>query len=208
MKFFLLCALVLFGSTSLSAQTNVPASAPDISVVKSSWTKERVDFEGDPFNNQMETADDSKVPQRNDKRMIELKKGGTTPEADRLTRDTGSSLNYEINKKTGARFRFLYKTLILNIGTKTTKVIDWDYVFIDTQTKTELGRRQFTNVASVAPGKSKELKLLTVSPPTRMVNVNSLNKNERNGVSESVVIVRVEYTDGSVWQLAENPVRQ
>jgi len=208
MKFFVLCALVLFGPTTLTAQTNRPPSASGISVIKFSWIKERVDWEGDPFSNPTESSDSSKVPLRNDKRMTELKKGGTTPEADRATRDTGSNLNYEINNNSRARFKFMYKTLLRNTGTKTTKVIDWDYVFVDSQTKTELGRRQFTNVAAVAPGKSKELRLLTVSPPTRMVNVDSLNKNQRNNLLETVVIVRVEYTDGSVWQLPNRSISQ
>lgn len=208
MKFFLVCALAVLGPTTLSAQSSGHPDASGISVVKSSWIKQRVNWEGDPFGNQTDPVEDSKIPQRNDKRMMELRKGGTTPEADRLTRDTGTNLNYEIDKNKPVRFRFLYKTLLLNTGTKTTKVIDWDYVFSDSTTKTELGRRQFTNVASVAPGKSKELKLLTISPPSRIVNLSSLSKNERNNLSETVVIVRVEYMDGSVWQLHNAATKQ
>ncbi len=203
MKVILLCALALLGIAVTSAQTVPRSTGPGIAVVKFSWIKERVGLEGDSFTGSR-NPEEAKVPAGNDKKMIEPKKGGTTPEADRTFRDSGNeALKYEINQNTTARYRFVYKTFVQNTGSKTAKVIDWDYVFIDSQTKTELGRKKFSSAIAVAPGKSKELKFLTVSPPVRMVSVKSLSKNERTNLEETVVIVRVEYMDGSVWQLPE-----
>jgi hypothetical protein len=66
-----------------------------------------------------------------------------------------------------------------------------------------LDRREFTSVQNIAPGKQKELSFTLLTPPTRRISVHSLDKKERSGIGEKVVIVRVKYADGSVWQLPE-----
>jgi hypothetical protein len=86
-----------------------------------------------------------------------------------------------------------------NNDTRSIKAIDWDYIFFDVLNENELGRRQFTSEEKIAPGKTKELKFFISTPPTKTISVNSLNKREREGLSEAVVIVRIEYADGSSW---------
>lgn len=39
------------------------------------------------------------------------------------------------------------------------------------------------------------------APPTHSISVYSLDRKERIGFDEQVVIVRVKYSDGSVWQV-------
>ncbi|HEU4768256.1 MAG TPA: hypothetical protein VFS77_12815, partial [Pyrinomonadaceae bacterium] len=78
--------------------------------------------------------------------------------------------------------------------------IDWDYVFIDGATGEELNRHQFASSKTIAPGKSKELSFMLSVPPTKRISVNALNKQERSGVSDQVVVVRIKYADGSVWE--------
>jgi hypothetical protein len=99
------------------------------------------------------------------------------------------------------RYYFLYRASVKNTSTLAIKEIDWDYVFVDAVTGDELDRRQFTSVQNIGPGKQKELTFTLTTPPTRRISVHSLDKNERNGISEQVVIVRVRYADGSEWQL-------
>lgn len=88
-----------------------------------------------------------------------------------------------------------------NSGAKTITAVDWDYVFFDTNNQSEIGRRRFRSEEKIAPGKSKELKYFITTPPTQTVSIHSLDKNERANLGEEVVIVRVEYADGSIWQL-------
>ena len=98
-----------------------------------------------------------------------------------------------------ARYAFVYKLAIQNNSEKTIKEIDWDYVFFDAATGTEVGRRQFTGVEKISPGKSKELIFQVASPPTKTISVYALNKNERRGLTESIELIRITYSDGSVW---------
>ena len=53
----------------------------------------------------------------------------------------------------------------------------------------------------IARLEQKELVFQLPTPPTRRISVHSLDKKERNGIDERVVIVRVKYADGSEWQM-------
>jgi hypothetical protein len=201
----LLCVIawMLLLAVAISAQSlSASVSSPQLSVLKFSWSKERVGWERDPFSGPIENFDEMRVRARNEKRILDAKKGGNSAEVDKLARDARSddALISLIHKDTPARYGFVYKTSVQNKGPKEIRTIDWDYVFFDTQTQTELGRRQFSSDEPIAPGKSKELKFFISSPPVRTISVNSLNKNERNNLGEAVVIVRIEYADGSTWQ--------
>jgi len=58
----------------------------------------------------------------------------------------------------------------------------------------------FTSDEEVSSGKSKELIVVLSKAPTQTVRLTTLNSNERAGMIERVSLVRVEYTDGTVWQ--------
>jgi hypothetical protein len=203
MKDVVVILLVLFASTSATAQ--VTARAPDlsgISVLKFSWSKERIGWEQDPFGGPIESFDEMRVRTRNEKRVMDAKKGGNGSEVSRAERDakTDEALIASIHKNTNTRYVFVYKLLLQNNDARPIKSIDWDYVFSDVSTGQELGRRQFTSLEKVGAGKTRELKFFIPIAPTKTISVSSLNKHEREGLSEAIVIVRVEYADGSLWQ--------
>ena len=203
MKLLITAACLLTSSYAVFGQTATQSSdLPQLAVLKYSWNKERVGWERDPFSGPVENFDEMRVRARNEKRILDAKKGGNSAEVNKLERDARSdqALISEIHKNTPARYGFVYKTSIRNDGTKTIKSIDWDYVFYEAGSRTEMGRRQFTSSEKIQPGKTKELKFFIKGPPTRTISVNALNKNERVNLGEEIVIVRVEYEDGSVWQ--------
>jgi hypothetical protein len=90
---------------------------------------------------------------------------------------------------------------VKNVSTKQITEIDWDYVFLDAVSGEELDRRQFTSVQNIGPGKQKELVFQLQTPPTRRISVQALDKKERVGLDERILIVRIKYADGSVWQM-------
>jgi hypothetical protein len=203
MKIFITAACLLASAYAAFGQTATQSSdLPQLAVLKYSWNKERVGWERDPFSGPVENFDEMRVRSRNEKRILDAKKGGSSAEVNKLERDARSdqALISEIHKNTPARYGFVYKTSIRNDGTKTIKAIDWDYVFYDVGSQTELGRRQFTSLEKIPPGKTKELKFFIKGPPTRMISVQALNKNERVNLGEAILVVRVEYEDGSFWQ--------
>ncbi len=204
MKLLVMLGFILSTSFVTIAQTaHVTEPAPKLAVVKSSWSKERIGWEQDPFSGPIENFDEMRVRARNEKRILDAKKGGNGAEVNKAERDARSddALISRIHQNTGARYGFVYKVSVQNNSEKVIKAIDWDYVFFDSETKSELGRRQFASEEKIAPGKTRELKFFIASPPTQTISVNELNANERKDLGEVVVIIRVEYADGSNWQL-------
>ena len=61
-------------------------------------------------------------------------------------------------------------------------------------------RREFTSEEKISPGKSKELSFFITTPPAQRISIYALDKKERDGLDGHVVVVRVLYDDGTVWE--------
>jgi hypothetical protein len=174
---------------------------PTVEVIKFSWSKERLNWERDPFAGPVENFDEMRARARNEKRLDDAKRGGGGSGADRIKRESkADEANLKQQREKGPpRYVFVYKTKIKNNAPTAITAIDWDYVFHDRVTGEELGRRQFASTETVGSGKSRELTFTVSAPPTQRISVYSLDKNERAGLVEEVIIVRVEYSDGTEW---------
>ena len=199
--------IVVSAPLVLWAQDRGAVSVPDVQVVKHSWSKERVGWERDPFGGPIENFDEMRVRTRNEKRIMDAKRGGSSVESSKAERDalTDQALISAIHKAPPARYGFSYKVSFQNNGSKEITSIDWDYVFYDAISQTELGRKEFGSEEKIAPGKTKEFKFVIASPPARRISVHALNKHERDGLSERIEFVRVQYADGTVWQRPTAP---
>ena len=200
--FALLLSLLLF---QVAAQAQAPSSptAPEVEVVKFSWSKERLNWEVNPFSGPNENFHEMQFRARGEKRVSDAKRSGTTGQQASAERDAKvDAAIIQANRQPSgpARYYFIYKASVKNSGTKPIEEIDWDYVFIDSATGQELNRHQFTSTKTIAPGKSKELTFMLSAAPTKRISVNALNKQERSGIADHVVVVRVKYSDGTVWQ--------
>lgn len=200
MKNTLLAILVLCSvSVVVDAQSSVSTDGPVV-VLKHSWTKERINWEGDPFGGPVENFDELRR-RRVDERRIERARGsGNLGEAAKVEREMRAEQVLKSKPPAAPRYAFIYKVSIKNNSDKTIKSIDWDYVFFSANTQNEAGRLEFTSDEKIGPGKSKEINMMARKPPARTISVYALDKNERQGLDGQIVIMRVEYTDGSVWQ--------
>jgi uncharacterized protein affecting Mg2+/Co2+ transport len=205
-----LSALLFLACTFSAARAqSTPPPAPDahgLVVVKFSWSKERLNWEGDPFGGPNENFDQMRVRMRNEKRILDAKAaGGNQVELNKVEREArADSANIErIRAKSPARYGFVYKATLHNGGGKAVKAVEWDYVFTDAATRQEVGRRQFSSEERIAPGKKKEFAFFVSAPPAQTVSVDALNRKERDGLAEEVVLVRVTYEDGTVWERPE-----
>ena len=61
-------------------------------------------------------------------------------------------------------------------------------------------RRQFLCGVNIKPAKDKELQAFSVSAPSDVVSVETLSNKTGNALQEKIVINRVEYADGTIWQ--------
>jgi hypothetical protein len=152
---------------------------------------------GSPFTplNGSDPADEMRSRARNERRVAQG--GGERAKRDAKADEANLA---KIREKNPSQYYFIYKTKIKNNHTAAITQIDWDYVFYERDTENELGRQQFTSDEHVGPGKTKELTVTITSPPTRTVSVTSLNLEEHDRFTEKIILIRVQYADGRVWQ--------
>lgn len=200
MKSFLLILSFMFLNSAVPAQSPaVPTDAPELTIVKHGWTKERINWEGDPFGGPVENFDDLRRRTADERRVARARATGNIGEAAKVERESRAEQVIKSRPPTPPRYAFLYKVFVQNTSNKTIKAIDWDYVFsISKADETE--RLEFTSEAKIGPGKTKELSVTAHKPPVKTVSVYALGKSERQGLDGQVVVMRIQYTDGSVWQ--------
>jgi hypothetical protein len=191
----------LTATVSIAQTGSLVDDRSGIEVVKFSWSKERINWERDPFGGPVENFDETRARQRNERRIEDAKRGGSA-EVDKIKREArADAANIAAkHRQAPSRYVFVYKTTVKNLSDKAIKSIDWDYVFFDRETETELGRREFTSEEKISPGKAKELTVTITKPPTQTISLTALNSGERKSLVERVVIMRIDYADGTVWQ--------
>ena len=95
---------------------------------------------------------------------------------------------------------FSFRVKVQNAGANAIEILFWEYQFIDSANPALMTRRQFLCGVNIKPDKQKELQAFSLSGPGEVVSVGSLGRNAANPFQEKVVINRVEYADGSIWQ--------
>jgi hypothetical protein len=190
MKSLALIAILLLGISIVCAQQQLS----DVEVLKASWSKVRIGWERDPFAGPLENFDEMRSRARNERRIAQ----GGGERAKREAKADEANLAKQREQKP-PRYYFVYKTKIKNNSGAAIVQIDWDYIFFERGTENEMGRQQFTSDEQIPPGKTKELTVTMLSPPTKTVSVTSLNLEERDRFTEKIVLVSVKYADGRVW---------
>jgi hypothetical protein len=96
---------------------------------------------------------------------------------------------------------FTYNVKVRNAGKKIIEVMFWEYQFKEAANPANVVRRQFLCGVNIKPDKEKELLAFSLSGPSDVISVASLAKHQpENLFIEKVVINRVEYADGTIWQ--------
>jgi len=95
---------------------------------------------------------------------------------------------------------FAYRVKVQNQSTKVVEIVFWEYQFQDPAQPDLVARRQFLCGVNILGGKGKELEGFSLSGPSDVINVKTLANNPANPFKETVLINRVEFSDGSIWQ--------
>jgi hypothetical protein len=93
-----------------------------------------------------------------------------------------------------------YRVKFQNAGEKAVEVLFWEYQFTETANPSNVARRQFLCGVGIKPGKEKEVISFSVSGPSNVVSAGSLASETSPAYGERVVVNRVEYADGTIWQ--------
>ena len=96
---------------------------------------------------------------------------------------------------------YMYVAKLKNASSKIIEAVFWEYQFRESSDSEHLSRRQFLCVVPLKPEKDKELKGFSLSGPSDVVSVGTLaKKDHEKAFNETIVINRVEFTDGTTWQ--------
>ena len=196
MRYLCLILLLLVSGVAVGQSPSAPPDASALEVLKFSWSKERINWEHDPFGGPIENFDEMRARSRSERQVQGAKQGGKVQQ-DAKADAANLAL---LHQTTPSQYVFTYKTTVRNLSNKTIKSVDWDYIFLDKSTNTELGRQQFTSEERIGPGKSKELIVAIRKPPTHTISVTALNKGEGDSLMGRIVILGVQYSDGTAWQ--------
>ena len=186
--------LFLLGAGAAAAQTPTatPAAPPDLVLLKQKWQSftRNPALDADPFDANEEFEDARQAQRINEIRNTIRARGGEPREP---TPARVSKINNPDSKQI---VTYDYRAKVKNTGAKTIRVIDWGYTFLDPETRQEIGRHLYTTRVKIRPGRDSELIGRSGKPQTSTVSV----KNAGKELGEQVVIYRVQYDDGSVWQ--------
>jgi hypothetical protein len=118
---------------------------------------------------------------------------GRSAALDKAVRDARAPKTHEVDG-------YAYKVKVRNAGGKVIEVLFWEYQFEEAADPSNLARRQFLCGVSIKGGKEKELLAWSASGPNGAISIDSLAGKAGSPYRERVVVNRVEYADGSIWQ--------
>ena len=130
---------------------------------------------------------------------------GTAPERDpQLDKlETRSASLDNIGQQTSESRRvdgFTYEVKFKNLETKQAQTIFWEYQFKETANPQNASRRRFICGVKIKPDQEKLVQVFSTLGPGTVINLRNLTKGSGKQFDESVVIDRIEYEDGSLWQ--------
>ncbi len=183
----------------------VPQEGSTLVVLASKWTKSRQIVERlNPVVNTAPAA--AMIPENRNferNRRINSPAGVRDPNIDTvdgraaaLERSIQESRTLEAKPLDG----YAYRVKVKNSSPKIVEIIFWEYQFIDPADPASASRRQFLCAVNIKADKEKEIQAFSISGPSGVVNVGTLSKKEANPYQERIVINRVEYADGTIWQ--------
>jgi len=75
-----------------------------------------------------------------------------------------------------------------------------EYQFKETANPANVSRRRFVCALKIKPRKDKELKVFSTLGPSNVIDIKNLAKGTGNQFEESILIHRIEYDGGLIWQ--------
>jgi hypothetical protein len=105
-----------------------------------------------------------------------------------------------LGPKPGPTVTYIYQVNLRNTGSKEVSAVTWEYVFSDNESGKEIGRRRFVSRERIRPGKSAQFKLRSAAPPAGSIAAEA-NKSRSPKFKEQIVILSVEYADGTKWSV-------
>lgn len=204
MKALLLLVLLVSFFSFGSAQNPTTDETAPVAVLNFKWSKDRRAAETADTTGANPPAAAMTAANRNFERQKRINDpaGVRDPNADTLDgRSAALDRLVEESRENKPRIDgFTYQAKIQNNAAKTIKSVFWEYQFREQANPATMSRRQFVCSANVKPEKTKDLEIFSLAAPTGVISIDALARKATNKFDETVIINRVEYEDGSIWQ--------
>lgn len=204
MKVFLfLPILILLISQSLNGQ--IKSENSPVEVINSKWSKSRQRIEN-PDNQRVIPAESATAPgNRNLERNRRINDPVGTPDPKEKTIEARSAAlekNVQDSRAPKSKFvdGFIYQARIRNAGKNTIEIVFWEYQFKERENPANAVSRQFLCGVQIKPDKEQDLRVFSPSSPSSLISVDSLENKSGSLFEEKILINRVEYADGTIWQ--------
>lgn len=191
---------VLLLTSVLQAALSQTTATPELQIIRFAWSK----FE--PGNLGLETGV-AKAGERNapdtsktDRQLEVLRQYNKEAAAEleqqkqQQLQKERSRLHTDANPLHGSGYKYTLE--MRNTAPKQVAELFWDYVFTDPRTQQEVLRYHFASKTKLKPGKSTTLAIYSIAPPYLVADA----KQTRQPKPEQVIIRRIVYADGSVWE--------
>ena len=197
MKIFLLLSLLL----SLLIPLQTPVDSP-LTVTSFKWTRARRTIETPEVEGNAPAR--AMIPQN--RIFARNQRANDPPGARDPNADTIDGRSAALEKsvaesrapKAAPMDGYAYRIKVQNTIKKVVEVVFWEYQFRDPANPELVARRQFLCGVDIPEGKTKELEGFSLSGPSDVVDVKTLDSGA--AFKENVVINRIEYSDGAIWQ--------
>jgi len=201
MKLLLFLPLILL--FVVPQQVAVQDTSP-VTVVSYKWTRTRKTVEL-PENAGMTPPAGAMIPQN--KNFARNVRANEPPGARDTNADTldGRSAQIEKNVQDARQPRskqmdgISYRIKVQNSSANVIEVLFWEFEFADPADAANVTRHQFMCGVDIRPNKGKELEGFSITNPSNVISVDSLSDKSKH-FQEKVIINRVEYADGIIWQ--------
>jgi len=197
-RFSIALLLTLLSAILVSAQES--KDPKDLTVLDHSWHKDYVGGRRDDTNPLQPNEDyirQTRVEKQHIRQREEYSLPNQPTEA-RMPLPNTRPLTFE-TKPTDI---YVYQFTVRNTGAKKIKAVEWEYQFLHPDTQEVMGSRRITSKVKLSPGKSDKIEARLIQKPTSIVAADQLGKKPQDQFTERVLIHRIVYTDGSVWQRA------
>jgi hypothetical protein len=195
--------LILLISQSVCAQ--IKSENSSVEVISSKWLKSRQKSDN-PDNQIITPAQSALTPaNKNFERNRRVNDLPGTPDRNAETIEARSAaleknVQESRNPKSSPVDGFLYQAKIHNAGAKTIEVLFWEYQFTERANPANVVSRQFLCGVNIKADKEKDLSVFSTFSPSDQISLNSLDNKPENLFDEKILINRVEYADGTIWQ--------
>ena len=205
MRPLLILTALLFPLVVQAQEPSASENNPPLTILNARWSRDR-----QPAENAVSVS----VPPvaavtANDKAFARQRRandpaGVRDPNADSIdTRSSELERIVQQSREPQPVEGFAYQIRVQNGSERVTQTVFWEYQFAEIENPSHVTRRQFLCAIKMKPQQEKDLRVFGLRGPTDVVDVKSLGKSRQDQFKQTVLINRVEYSDGTFWQRKE-----